>query len=192
MSGDGCSPSAGLTAGRDGNFYGTTESGGDGGGTVFRFAPGGVTRFTGTATGVGLSGNRAGMQIVGRFTSQTNINLGAATVTITGLLDEKGGNGELVRGLPLTLSSMPGSGPDLARFEDRTRPNFAFFDIRDLGRGEFDFRIKLGAAAIASPALCSPTRLTTRFRLDDGLTALVVSTEQPWICGPGGKSLRAR
>jgi uncharacterized repeat protein (TIGR03803 family) len=178
----GCLPSGALTAGNDGNFYGTTSVGGGGGGTVFRLAPGGVTRFTGTATGVGVSGNRAGLQIVGRFTSQTNINLGAATLTIERLLDETGGNGELVQGLPLTLSATPGSGPDLARFEDRTGPNYAFFDTKDLGRGQFDFRIKLGAAAIESAALCSPTALTTRFRLDDGLRVLVVSTEQPWTC----------
>jgi uncharacterized repeat protein (TIGR03803 family) len=115
---DGCFPSAGLTAGSDGNFYGTTQVGGGGGGTIFRLAPGGVSRFTGTATGVGLSGDRAGLQIVGRFTSQTSIDLGAATLTITGLLDEEGGNGELVRGLPLTLSSTPGSGPNLSALGD--------------------------------------------------------------------------
>ena len=189
---DGCSPIAGLTTGRDGNFYGTTVFGGDGGGVVFRLAPGGVTRFTGTATGVGLSGDRGGLQIVGRFTSPTSINLGASTLIITDLLDEQGGNGQLVGSLPLTLSPIPGGGPNLARFEDRTRPNSTFFDIRDLGRGEFDFRIKVGSAAIVAPARCSAARLTTAFRLDDGRTALVVSTEQPWICGPGGKSLKAR
>jgi uncharacterized repeat protein (TIGR03803 family) len=37
-SGDGCAPRAGLTAGSDGKFYGTTVGGGDGGGTVFRLA----------------------------------------------------------------------------------------------------------------------------------------------------------
>jgi len=98
------------------------------------------------------------------------MNFGASTLTITSLLDEKGENSELVGGLPLTLSSMPGSGPDLARFEDRTRLHCAFFDIEDLGHGELDFRIELGAAAIESPALGSPTRLTTSFRLDDGQT----------------------
>src|SRR5262245_2829809 len=76
---------------------------------------------------------------------------------------------------------MPGSGPDLARFEDRTRLHCAFFDIEDLGHGELDFRIELGAAAIESPALGSPTRLTTSFRLDDGQTVLVVGhLGPPW------------
>ncbi len=37
-SGDGCGPDAGLTAGSDGKFYGTTRFGGGGGGTVFRLA----------------------------------------------------------------------------------------------------------------------------------------------------------
>jgi uncharacterized repeat protein (TIGR03803 family) len=40
---DGCNPVAGLTAGRDGKLYGTTQSGGGaGGGTVFRLNPDGT------------------------------------------------------------------------------------------------------------------------------------------------------
>ena len=35
---DGCGPIAGLTAGSDGKFYGTTQFAGSGGGTVFRRA----------------------------------------------------------------------------------------------------------------------------------------------------------
>ena len=43
---DGGYPQAGLTAGGDGAFYGTTEDGGDGLGTFFRITPGVVGQFT--------------------------------------------------------------------------------------------------------------------------------------------------
>jgi hypothetical protein len=153
-----------------------------------------VSRFTGTATGVGGGPDRGGTQIVGRFTSPADVNLGASTITIVKLLDEEEGGGELVRGLPLVLSPIPGSRVDLARFEDRTRPNFTFFDIRDVGRGEFNFRIKVGVATISSPELCSSTRLTMSFEIDDGVhPPVVVSTQHPWICfGAGDKYMKTR
>jgi hypothetical protein len=47
---------------------------------------------------------------------------------------------------------------------------------------------------INSPQSCSPTQLTTSFRLDDSSKPpIVVSTEQSWICfGRANKFLKTR
>jgi hypothetical protein len=62
--------------------------------------------------------------------------------------------------------------------------------IKDLGRGEFSVRMRITEANIEMPALCSPTELTTSFRIDGAGTPLVVRTDQSWKCrGTGGRFL---
>jgi hypothetical protein len=155
-----------------------------------------VSRFTGVATAVGAGEEAAGARVVGRFWSPTDVNLSAATLTITNVLGEgtcNGGGGELVHGLPLVLSPIAGSHSNLALFEKRTSPNFTFAAIRGLTGGQFTFTIKITESTIDSPPLCSPIPRTTRFEIDDGTNPpIVVSTEQPWICfGRGNGYLKA-
>ena len=90
----------------------------------------------------------------------------AATLTITNLLNEQAGSGELAQGLPLVLTAAPGSRRNLALFVDQSRPNIVSVTIQDAGSGKFIFRIKVNDATINSPQTCSPARLTTSFRLE--------------------------
>ena len=141
-----------------------------------------VTRFTGRAIGVGEEDDEGGVQIVGRFTSSTDPDLGASTLTLTNALDEKCGSGELAPGLPVVLSPKAGSTPNVALFENGTGPTATSVEIKDLGQGLFSFRIRIPEAAIGVPEFCTPTDLTTSFKIDSGGTPLVFDTEQPWRC----------
>jgi hypothetical protein len=76
--------------------------------------------------------------------------------------------------LPLVLTAAARSRRDRGLFIDRSRPNIASVTILDAGSGKFIFTIKIHEATINSPQNCSPTRLTTSFRLD--------STELEWLC----------
>jgi probable HAF family extracellular repeat protein len=146
-------------------------------------------QFSGKAIGAGAE--QAAVEIVGSFTSPTDLDLSAATLTITSLLNEQAGGGELVRGLPLVLTAVPGSHHNLALFVDRSHPNFASVTIQDVGSGKFIFKINVHNATINSPQKCSPTRLTISFRLDDASKPpTVVSTERSWSCfGPSNRFL---
>jgi uncharacterized repeat protein (TIGR03803 family) len=117
---NGAYPSSGLTLGKDGNFYGTTENGGntnvnfnDGYGVVFRMTPGGVltnlVNFDGT---VGQNPNALTLNTDGSFYGTANIGgSGSGTVfkaTTNGVLSLlasfNGNNGELPNG-PLVLGT---------------------------------------------------------------------------------------
>jgi hypothetical protein len=149
-------------------------------------------QFSGKAIGLGAGADNAAVEIAGTFTSPTDLDLSAATLTISNLLNEQAGGGELVSGPPLVLTAVPGSQPNLVRFVDQSRPNLASVTIHDAGPGKFNFRIKVDDATINSPQKCSPTRLTTGFRLDAANNPpIVVSTERPWDCfGPSNGSLK--
>jgi hypothetical protein len=85
--------------------------------------------------------------------------------------------------LPLVLTAAARSRRDRGLFIDRSRPNIASVTILDAGSGKFIFTIKIHEATINSPQNCSPTRLTTSFRLDAaGKPPIVVSTELEWLC----------
>lgn len=146
-------------------------------------------QFNGKAIRVGEA--NAAVEIGGTFVSPTDLDLYDSTLTITSLLNEQAGGGELVSGPPLVLTAVSGSRRNFARFVDQSRPNFASVSIHDAGSGKFSFEIKVNAATISSPQNCSPARLTTGFRLDATNNApIVVSTERPWVCsGPSNRSL---
>jgi hypothetical protein len=148
-------------------------------------------QFTGKAIGLGSGEDNAAVEIVRSFTSPTDLDLSASTLTVASLLDERVGGGELVSGPPLVLIAVPGSRRNVARFVDPSRPNFASVTIHDAGSGKFIFRIKVDDATISSPQNCSPTRLTTSFSLDDANNQpIVVSTERSWLCsGPSDRFL---
>jgi uncharacterized membrane protein len=149
-------------------------------------------QFSGKAIGVGAGQENTAVEIVGTLTSPTDLDLSTATLTITNLLNERTGSGEIIGGLPLVLTAAPGSRRNFARFVDRSRPNVTSVTIHDAGSGVFSFEIKVSDAIINSPQNCSPTRLTTGFRLDAANNPpIVVSTERPWDClGPSNRSLK--
>jgi probable HAF family extracellular repeat protein len=149
-------------------------------------------QFNGKAGGVGSGEEKAELEIVGTFTSPTDLDLSTATLSITSLLNERAGGGELVSGFPLVLTAVPESRRNVARFVDRSRPNLASVTIHDAGPGKFNFKIKVSAAIIGSLQNCSPTRFTTSFRLDAAKNPpIVVSTERSWVCsGPSNGSLK--
>jgi hypothetical protein len=149
-------------------------------------------QFSGKAIGVGAGQDNTAVEIVGTFTSPIDLDLSIATLTITNLLSDQAGGGELVSGTPLVLTAAPGSRRNVARFVDQSRPNFASVTIHDAGPGKFNFKIKVDDATINSLQNCSPTRLTTGFRLDAANNPpIVVSTERSWDCfGSSNGSLK--
>ena len=148
-------------------------------------------QFSGKAVGVGSDENAA-VELAGTFTSPIDLDLSAATLTITNLLNEQAGRGELAQGLPLVLTAAPGSRRKLALFIDHSRPNIVSVTIQDAGSGKFIFRIKVNDATINSPQTCSPARLTTSFRLKaSSKPPVVASTERSWFCfGPSNRFLK--
>jgi probable HAF family extracellular repeat protein len=149
-------------------------------------------QFNGKAIGVGSGEDNAAVELAGTFTAPSDLDLSAATLTITNLLNEQAGGGELVSGPPLVLTAVPGNRRNVARFVDQSRPNFASATVHDAGSGKFKFKVKVDDATINSPHNCSPTRLTTGFRLDAGNNPpIVVSTERSWDCsGPSNRFLK--
>src|SRR5262249_52782357 len=80
---------------------------------VERTAPASAS-LTGSATGVGSDTDNGSIRLQGKFTATDPVALNEATLTLTSVLDEVGGAGELVRGtggavvLPLTLTARAG------------------------------------------------------------------------------------
>jgi probable HAF family extracellular repeat protein len=150
--------------------------------------------FSGEVIGVGSGAEKAAVEIVGTFTSPTDLDLSVATLTIASLLDERAGGRELVRRPPLVLTAVPGSRRNLALFKDQSRPNFASGAILDDGSDKFIYKIKVNDVTINSPQSCSQTQLTTGFRLDaSSKPPIVVTTEQSWVCfGPSNMFLKTR
>jgi hypothetical protein len=141
--------------------------------------------------------NRAGVAIVGIFTSDGAIDLSAsaATVTIESLFNEVGGAGEVVAGLPpLTLFADSRNNANVARFNTPvgTLP-IAKVTIGAKGGGRFTLRVDVAKATIEPPSLCPTTDLTTSFTINDGVNPpVVVTTTQPWLCfGTGNRYLKS-
>jgi hypothetical protein len=153
-----------------------------------------VTSFTGRAHGVGLGEKRAGVAIVGIFTSTGAIDLSAfPALTITRLFDEVGGAGEVAKNIPLTLVADPRNNANVAIFKTAVGVlPIAKVTIAALGGGRFTFRVDVAKATIVPPSLCPTADLRTSFRIVDGASPVVVATTQPWQCfGTGNRYLKS-
>ena len=152
----------------------------------------------GKAQNVGLAKDSGKLTLTGRFTTQAPIALDRATLTITDLIDEVGGVGELSRIagggslLPLALVARPGSKGTLATFETApgSRPSVSVeVKRRDVKAGLLEFSIKVDRDSMpVRPIDCtagslSYTQLKTRFTLDDGVNQVIeVGATLPWQC----------
>ena len=160
-----------------------------------------VTKFDGRANQVKvLPGGSAQVIISGKCTFDGDIDLGASTVTMTDLLNDMEGAGELVTGtggvdiLPMTLVARSGSGAEAATFErfpTGARPSFRLvIENQDPEQGLFKFDLRVDRATILEfPVAClggldDTANLTTSFIIDDGFNPPVaVSTVEAWRCG---------
>jgi hypothetical protein len=152
----------------------------------------------GSATAVGTNKDSASVRLTGQFTAGSAIALDHATLTVSALLDEADGAGELVRGnggatlLPLTLGARAGSTPTAAIYQRASgvRPVvWAEVKNRDPKTARIEFSIKVDRATMPiGPALCSAgspstTELTTQFNLQVGTgTPVGVEVIVPWQC----------
>jgi hypothetical protein len=151
----------------------------------------------GSASGVGSGTDNGSVRLSGQFTAEDTVSLDQATLSITALLLESGGTGELVRGaggaalLPLTLTARAGSTPTAAIYQTASgvRPVVrAEMKIRDPDTGIVEFSIAIDRATMpAGPTLCSggrtpTTSLRTRFSLHAGGTSVDLDLTVPWRC----------
>jgi hypothetical protein len=152
--------------------------------------------FTGDASRVGDGVAAPEVSISGRFpfTPSSGLDLGRARVTISNLLTEAGGGGELVDRVAdgrVELRARPGGRPTSATFESDAVSGEPLFRMvaRRRTDGQVEFSLRVSRPVLSQrPALCSTGRpattpLTTRFSIDDGLhPPVVVATEQRWEC----------
>jgi len=122
----------------------------------------------------GGSASAGTVRMFGEFTAPEALNLRTAKVRITSLLNEVGGAGELVDGLPLSLNAKAGNTENEAVFETQTGTSpGAILTIR---RKEhvFEFTLDVEGASIQPAAACAngkPTAaLTTIFIIRDAVT----------------------
>ncbi|HEV8437728.1 MAG TPA: SBBP repeat-containing protein [Methylomirabilota bacterium] len=164
---------------------------------VERSAPASAS-LTGSASSVGSGTDNGSIRLQGQFTAAEPVALDQATLTLSALLDEVGGAGELTRGtsgaavLPLTLTARTGGKPTDAIYQTASgvRPVvWAEIKTRDARTGLTEFYIKVDRATIpVGPALCSggsspTTQLRTRFSVQASNGAPVgVDLTLPWRC----------
>jgi len=155
----------------------------------------------GQAQNVGLANDSGKLAITGSFTTRAPLSLDRATLTITSLVDEVNGVGELSRRgsggsfLPVALVARAGSGPAVANWETASgmRPSLTVeVKRRDVKTGLLEFSIKVDRDSMpVRPAACSAgspsvTQLKTSFTLDDGENPVVeVEATLPWQCKSG-------
>ena len=141
------------------------------------------------------------LAIAGRFTALTPLSLDRATLTITDLIDEVDGVGELSRRgsggsfLPMALAARAGSKAAIATYETApgARPSVSVeVKRRDVKTGLLEFSIKVDRDSMpvrptgCTPASPSRTQLKTSFTLDDGVNpAVEVEATLPWQCRAG-------
>jgi hypothetical protein len=157
---------------------------------------GDITRWSGKASGVGQGSGQAGVRLVGMFEFQGTVDLAACpgTLTITSLLDEGAGAGELVTGPPLTLHGDCSNTSTVARFKtDVGQVPIVEVAIGRRDHGKFTLRVEASQATIGVAAGCPTTTMTTAFVIEDGVNLPVnVSTDQPWLCfGKGNQYLKS-
>jgi hypothetical protein len=162
---------------------------------VERTAPASAS-LTGSAGGVASGTDNGSIRLQGQFTAVETIALNEATLTLTALLEEVGGAGELTRGtgsaavLPLTLAARAGGKATDAIYQTPSgvRPIvWAEIKVRDASTGLMEFYIKVDRATILGPAACSATsspstQLHTSFSLQAAGTLVAVDLTQPWRC----------
>lgn len=125
-----------------------------------------------------------------RLTVTTPVDLASpvAAVTLTHVLNESHGAGELVDGIPLLLRLEPGNDADLATFStpDGARP-VVRLSIRRRSGDVLDLVLDIVGATIGQPDGCSPTELLTSVTLDDGTNPpLVLPVVRAWNCATRG------
>ena len=152
-----------------------------------------MTSINGTASNVGVPAGGSAIQISENFTFNGNINLQTATATIVNILQESGGAGELVQGVPITLT-YAGTDPDDGPFFSTSgNPAYHFnVKIQDPQQGKWTTKLRVDNAVIPGyPTKCTfvnsnnyRTNLTTTFRINPsgGGSPLAVTTTQSWQC----------
>lgn len=152
----------------------------------------------GSASNVGTNTDSGSVSVSGRFTAESPLDLAAATLTVSELLDEIGGVGELVKGaagaalLPITLSPRTGGTPTGAIYETPAgaRPSVRVeVKTRDVRTGLTEFSIRVDRATIPNapetcvPGVASSAGLTTAFSVQRR-TGLPVSVHflAEWRC----------
>jgi len=152
-----------------------------------------VTSINGNAGNVGVPAGGAAIQIAENFTFFGNINLQTATLTVISVLQEVGGAGELLQGVPVTLNyagTDPNDGPF---FSPPGNPAFRFnVKIQDPQQGTWTSKLRIDNGVIPNyPTNCTfvnsnnyRTNITTTFRINPsgGGSPLAVTTTQSWQC----------
>jgi hypothetical protein len=109
-------------------------------------------------------------------------------VTLTNLLNEIRGAGELVESIPLSLHLLPGNDAGRATFStpDGARPSVSL-SIRRRSGGVLDLVLDVVGATIDRPDGCSPTGLLTSVTINDGTNPpVVLPVVQAWNCATRG------
>jgi hypothetical protein len=163
-------------------------------------APGGAVIFsapTGKAQNVGVNKDSGNLRLSGRFTAPSAMRLDLATITLTDLLDEETGVGELSRRpgggelLPLTLTARTGGKATAAKYQTPSgaKPSVTVeVKTRDTVTRAMEFSITVDRDSMpVRPSECggtpSRTDLHTSFTIDDGRGfPLRVSATLPWQC----------
>ena len=157
-----------------------------------------VSQFRGTARHVGSGQANGTVSLSGKVAFAGTLELSAANLTLSQLLNERNGNGELAQGanrsgfLPLTLlPAHRGSQGTGAIFETPAgvEPKVtAEVKQRDPKKGEWELTLTAERTLIDEAAGCNgapnaSTALTTQLRLDDGThVPLIMTMTQPWGC----------
>jgi hypothetical protein len=159
-------------------------------------APADTGTFSGKAESVGRADNGK-VSFSARVPAAEALDLRVATVTVSGLLRQLGGE-ELVRGggeapfLPITLNARRGSKASEAVFETPSgvRPSVRIeVKQRDPRRGDVELSVRVERATLLAPKGCDPrggnaVRLSTSLAIEDrGRGSLAVSPELTWRCG---------
>jgi hypothetical protein len=152
-----------------------------------------VTAFNGNASNVGVPSGGSAVTFSENFTFNGNINLQTATLTVVNVLQEVGGAGELLQGVPVTLTYAGTDPDDGPFFSPPGNPAFRFnVKIQDPQQGKWTSKLRVDNGVIPNyPTKCAMvssnnyrTNLTTTFRINPsgGGAPLAVTTTQSWQC----------
>src|SRR5262249_25494396 len=167
--------------------------------TVQRTAVTTTATLTGSASSVGSGTDNGSIRLQGKFTATDSVALNEATLTLTSVLAEVSGAGELTGSaggasvLPLTLGARAGGKATDAIYETPSgvRPIvWAEIKTRDANTGLTEFYIKVDRATIAAPVACSAgssptTQLRTTFSVQVTGVATGLDVTLPWRCLSG-------